>query len=140
MTDATISFNQPVYSVVEDDVILQIALNFSNMATFDVNVQITSIDDNGAIGTTNCFIVYSCNVLMWNIVGNVDYVSRPVNITFSAGETTVSFNISTIVDNTLEMNETYILEIYINPVSLMNSSVSITPSNASVIIIDDDRK
>ena len=51
-----------------------------------------------------------------------------------------SFNVSMIIDNILEINETYVLAITVNPVSLINSSVIITTSNATVIIIDDDRK
>ena len=70
---------------------------------------------------------------MISYTGNVDYVSIPVDITFPTGETAVLFNIST-------MNETYILTIAVNPASLINSSVNIRTSNASVIIIDDDRK
>ena len=74
------------------------------------------------------------------IIGNVDYISRPVSITFPAGVTVVSFNVSTIIDNTLEVNETYTLAVAINPTSLINSSVNITTINTTIIIIDDDRK
>ena len=48
--DATISFTQSVYTIVEDNTILQIALNMSNEATFDVNVQINSNENGSAIG------------------------------------------------------------------------------------------
>ena len=47
---ATISFNQSLYSVVEDDVLLQGVLRFSNVATFDVNVEINSIESSDAVG------------------------------------------------------------------------------------------
>ena len=67
-------------------------------------------------------------------------MSRPTSVTFSAGETTVLFNVSTIIDNTLEINETYALALAVNPDSLINTSVIISTSSASVIIIDDDRK
>ena len=50
LTDATISFNQSVYSVVEDDVIIPIEVIFSNVATFDVSVQINSIENDSALG------------------------------------------------------------------------------------------
>ena len=40
----------------------------------------------------------------------------------------------------MEVNETYILAVAIDPISLINSSVSIITSNTTVIIIDDDRK
>ena len=52
----------------------------------------------------------------------------------------VLFNVSTIIDNILEINETYTLAIAVNPDSLINTSVNISTSSASMIIIDDDRK
>jgi len=71
--------------------------------------------------------------------GGVDYNnSEPIKVTFSAGETTVSFNVSIIRDNTLELNETYNLVVAIDP--LINSSVNITTGTTTVTIIDDDRK
>ena len=77
---------------------------------------------------------------MYCIVGDIDYISRPTSVTFSAGETTLLFNVSTIIDDTLEINETYTLALAVNPDSLINTSVSISTSSASVVIIDDDRK
>ena len=71
-------------------------------------------------------------------VGGVDYDSGPIDVTFSAGEMTVSFNISTFRDNILELNETYNLVVAIDP--LINSSVNITTDTTTVTIIDDDRK
>ena len=50
MIDATISFNQSAYAVVEDNIIFQVALNFSDAAAFNVNVQINSIESDSAIG------------------------------------------------------------------------------------------
>ena len=63
LIDATISFNQSLYTVVEDDVLLQGALSFSNVATFDVNVAINSIESSNAIGTQNYFSAYTSDVL-----------------------------------------------------------------------------
>ena len=60
---ATISFNQSLYSVVEDDVLLQGVLSFSNVATFDVNVEIKSIESSDAIGMQNYFSPYTSDVL-----------------------------------------------------------------------------
>ena len=51
--DATISFNQSLYTVVEDNVILQGVLNLSNVATFDINVEVNSIESGDAIGMQN---------------------------------------------------------------------------------------
>lgn len=50
MADATISFTQSVYTIVEDNTILQITLNMSNEATFDVSAQINSIENGSAVG------------------------------------------------------------------------------------------
>ena len=77
---------------------------------------------------------------MWYVVGNVDYISTPTSIIFSAGETTALYNASTIIDNILEINETYILSIDINLDSMIKTSVNISTIDALVIIIDDDRK
>ena len=53
--------------MVEDDVILQGVLSFSNVATFDVNVEINSVESSDAIGMQSYFSAYTndmlCNVL-----------------------------------------------------------------------------
>ena len=77
---------------------------------------------------------------MYYAIGDVDYISRPTSVTFTAGQTTVLFNVSTIIDNILEVNETYTLAIAVDQVSLINVSVNIATTRTSVVIIDDDRK
>ena len=77
---------------------------------------------------------------MYYNIGDVDYISRPTSVTFTAGQTTVLFNVSTIIDNILEVNETYTLAIAVDQVSLINVSVNIATTRTSVVIIDDDRK
>ena len=77
---------------------------------------------------------------MYCNIGDVDYISRPTSVTFTAGQTTVLFNVSTIIDNILEVNETYTLAIAVDQVSLINVSVNIATTRTSVVIIDDDRK
>ena len=77
---------------------------------------------------------------MYYNIGDVDYISRPTSVTFTAGQTTDLFNVSTIIDNILEVNETYTLAIAVDQVSLINVSVNIATTRTSIVIIDDDRK
>ena len=63
LTDATISFNQSLYTAVEDDVLLQGVLSFSNVATFDVHVEINSIESSDAVGMQSYFSAYTSYVL-----------------------------------------------------------------------------
>ena len=77
---------------------------------------------------------------MYYNIGDVDYISRPTSVTFTAGQTTVLFNVSTIIDNILEVNETYTLAIAVDQVSLINISVNIATTRTSVVITDDDCK
>ena len=74
------------------------------------------------------------------IGGNVDYYSGIYNITFPAGDTSVSFNVTINDDNMLEYNEEFIL--YINITSLHNN-FTVTegiPNNTEVTIIDNESK
>ena len=70
--------------------------------------------------------------------GNSDYHPGPYNITFPAGETTVSFNISIIDDNIVEGNEVFTLSIDNNALPI--SVVRLAPYSVSVIIENDDSK
>ena len=49
--------------MIEDDVLLQGVLSFSNVATFDVNVEVNSIESSDAIGMQNYFSAYTSDVL-----------------------------------------------------------------------------
>ena len=60
------------------------------------------------------------------------------SVTISAGETSASLNISIIDDDTLEENESFVLNI--NPSSLHNRVVLGNPSQTTVTIVDDDGK
>ena len=68
----------------------------------------------------------------------MDYNSGPYTVTFLAGVTMVAFNIPIINDNTLD-NEVYFMLI-INSSSLPGSVRLGTPHQATVTIMDDDRK
>ena len=70
----------------------------------------------------------------------MDYVSGPYTVTFSAGMTSVPFNIPINNDNVFEGDENFMLTI--DPNSLPND-VSVTvgsPDQATVTIVDNDRK
>ena len=70
------------------------------------------------------------------LLGNADYNSGPYNVTFPAGVTSVSFDVTIIDDNILELNEQFDLTIISS--SLPNGFTVDNPSQATVTIIDDD--
>ena len=76
-----------------------------------------------------CKCVYSTG-------GGVDYYSGPYTVTFGAGITRVSFNVTIIDDNMLEPNEQFDLTIISS--SLPNGFTVDNPSQATVTIVDDD--
>ena len=68
----------------------------------------------------------------------MDYTSGPYTVTFPAGQTTATFDVPINDDDILEGNENFILTI--NPSSLP-SDVSVgDPDQATVTIVDNDRK
>ena len=68
--------------------------------------------------------------------GGVDYESGPYTVTFHAGQTSVSFNVSLTDDKILEPNEQFVLTI--NSSSLPNGFTVDNPSQVVVTIIDND--
>ena len=70
--------------------------------------------------------------------GGVDYYSGPYNVTFPAGVTSVSFNISIYDDDVLEDNENFSLAINID--SLPYGVIIGSPSTVLMIIRNDDSK
>ena len=67
----------------------------------------------------------------------MDYTSGPYTVTFPAGVTMVAFNVPINDDNIYEGNENFMLTINS---SLPNGVTRGTPSEATVTIVDDDRK
>ena len=67
----------------------------------------------------------------------MDYISGPYTVTFPAGQTTATFNISITGDNVLEGDENFTLTI--NETSLP-TNVTRGIGEATVNIVDDDRK
>ena len=70
--------------------------------------------------------------------GGVDYDSGPYSVTFTAGDTTASVNVSINDDNILENVEDFMVTIMTGPLP-----VGVTrgnPGSATVNILDNDRK
>ena len=68
----------------------------------------------------------------------MDYASGPYTVTFPAGQTTATFNIPITNDMILEINEDFMLTI--NQTSLPTVVIRGTPGEATVTIVDNDRK
>ena len=67
----------------------------------------------------------------------MDYTSGPYAVTFPAGITIASFDVPITDDMILEIDENFMLAINS---SLPNGVTLGAPSDATVIIVDDDRK
>ena len=63
-------------------------------------------------------------------------MSGPYTVTFSAGSTTASFNVSSIDDNVLESDEKFILTI--DPSSLPNNVIVGSSNHSTITILDDE--
>lgn len=76
------------------------------------------------------------------VLGNIDYSFGPYTVTFIAGNTTASLNISIIDDNVLENNENFFLAISQIFHSYYSSDkvTADTTDRPIVNIIDDDCK
>ena len=68
----------------------------------------------------------------------MDYTSGPYTVTFPAGQTTATFDVPINDDDILEGNENFILTI--DQTSLPSNVTRGDPGEATVTIVDDDRK
>ena len=68
----------------------------------------------------------------------MDYTSGPYTVTFPAGQTTATFYVPINDDNIYEINENFILTI--DETSLPTGVTCSSPNEATVTILDDDRK
>ena len=68
----------------------------------------------------------------------MDYTSGPYTVTFPAGQTITTFDIPIIDDIIVEGDENFMLTI--NETSLPTGVTRGTPGEATVRIVDDDRK
>lgn len=76
-----------------------------------------------------------------HFIGGVDYGTEPttyIPVVFSAGMTSVSFDIQIIDDKILENAETFTVSI--DPVSVPYGVTLVTPDSATVSILDNDSK
>ena len=70
--------------------------------------------------------------------GGIDYDSGPYSITFPAGQTRTVFTVPLANDNSFESNENFVLTI--NSSSLLSRITPGNPHQATVTIVDNDRK
>ena len=68
----------------------------------------------------------------------MDYGSRPYEVTFTAGTTEASFNVSLTDDNIFERNEKFMITI--DPSSLPSNVTVGDPDQVTVTIVDNDGK
>ena len=68
----------------------------------------------------------------------MDYTSGPYTVMFAPGQTTATFNVPITNDMILEGNEDFMLTI--NSSSLPDNVTRGNPGEATVTIVDDDRK
>ena len=68
----------------------------------------------------------------------MDYIFGPYTVTFPAGQTTATFDVSITADNIYEHNENFML--IINSSLLSNGVMLGDPDQATVTIVDDDCK
>ena len=82
-----------------------------------------------------------CTVLMhkrqtYNLIGGDDYVLTSTDVVIPAGQTSMTFSVTIMNDNTVETNENFILEISSN--SLPNKISVTTPERTIIDIVDND--
>ena len=83
-------------------------------------------------------IIYKCNNLHAYTFtgGGVDYGSGPYEVTFTAGTTEASFNVSLTDDYVFESNENFMITI--DPSSLLNNVTVGDRKRVTIIIMDND--
>ena len=125
----TVKFSQQMFMYKEESEQARPSLIFSNPSSFNITIQVM-VTDNTAVGVNNggCIDVSSEN----------DYEMGLYNVTFKAMVTESVIDIAICNDIVLEDNETFSLSIISN--SLHDNVTSDSPNQATVTIIDNDRK
>ena len=118
-----------MYVVEENNGSVQAELVFSNPSSFDITVQVI-FSDITAVGVNNteCTIVKSEN----------DYTKGSYNVTFPANVTIGVIDIPVCDDIVLEEDESFNISIVAQ--SLVDNVTIGSVDQATVIIVDDDRK
>ena len=124
-----INFDQPAYSVDENNGPAQSMLILSNPSVFDITLQIVS---NGLSGKYTHTHVAS-NVY-YAVLG--DYISGPYEVIFFGGRTNYVLNITIVDDNLLEPVERFNLTIE----SLFGDATIGNLDNTVISIFDNDGK
>lgn len=129
LLDIVVNFSQTVYTYVEDNVLAQPELVFSNPSSFDIAVQVI-IADITAVGVNNteCAIFNSEN----------DYMMGLYNVIVPANVTVRVIDIPICDDRVLEEEESFNVSIFSN--SFPDRVRSGVVDQATVIIEDDDRE
>ena len=109
-TSITVNFHQSKYIVNEKDQLLQPQVVLNESSSTNITVQIKSIDIT-ATGKYMNIVIKDVLTLYLLTGGGVDYNSGPYNVTFPAGVTSMSLNVTIINDNMLETTETFNLTI-----------------------------
>jgi len=133
----SVSFSQSTYSVNEDDELIKPVLVLSSPSMTDITVVIECSD-----GTATGMLFLILQIILYSniylLIGSEDYDVGPYNVTFPAGDTKVSFNVTIIDDEILESNE--IFQLSINSEKLPVNVIVNNLSNITVTILDDDCK
>ncbi|XP_065910088.1 uncharacterized protein [Dysidea avara] len=111
----TINFNDSVYSTKEDNGLIQPRLIFSNPSSFDIAIQVDSVDINATAA---------------------DYNPWSYDITMYANQTNVTFNISITTNNLLEGDKMF--QLTIDSSSLPDAVTTGGQKSTTVLILDDD--
>ena len=115
-----VSFNQSTYSTNENNGVTQVVLVLNNPSSTDITIQVTNYGDTATLGR------------------NQDYTIITRAVTFIAGTTIATLNV-TINDDTIdESNEKFTLTV--DPYSLPIGITVDYPYQTTVTIMDDDRK
>ena len=133
---ATISFEQPTYTVNEADGKVEPVLVLSNPLSSVITVQVFSTDKS-ALGKQLANEYWMC-ITMEYVGGGVDYISGPYTVQFNAGVTEVPFNVALNDDSSKENNETFTLSINLS--SLPNVINIGDHVQTTVTILNDDGK
>ena len=133
VTVIIINFNQPTYSITEDNGPAQPILTLSNPSIFDITLQIS--DTNGGLSGTYILIYIVIELYLIVIILD-DYISGPYEVLFVSGRTDNILNITIVDDNLLEPVESFNLTID----SLSGDATIGNLDNVMISIIDNDGK
>lgn len=111
-------------------------LQLSVPLSYDITIQL--LDDADTAGSKLKIISINTFIRKNLTESNVDYVSGPYNVTFTAGQNTTKVSVLLIDDKILEDNETFYLEI--KPGSLPDGVISGSHNITKLVITDDESK